>query len=121
MLRKHQGSELNQHIRVIQRLVPGRQHFIHNPIHLSSSISPTRGALILQNDLGRLPAAASFSGWCSFWIEHLPGFITKLRLSLSPVPPFFALFFFFFLINSLSLEYVVQTCFPCFFFCKYPK
>lgn len=40
MSRKHQGSELNQHIRVIQRLAPGRQRFTHNPIHLSSSTSP---------------------------------------------------------------------------------
>lgn len=86
MFRKHQGSELNQHIRVIQRLVPGRQHFIHNPIHLSSSISPLV-ALLLQNDLGHLPAAASFSGWCSFLIEHWPEFLTKLRLNLYAVLP----------------------------------
>lgn len=92
MLRKHQGSELNQHIRVIQRLVPGRQHFIHSPIHLSSGISPLVG-LLLQNDLGHLPATASFSGWRSFLIEHWPEFLTKLRLSLSAVPPFFAPFF----------------------------
>lgn len=43
MFRKHQGSELNQHIRVIQRLVPGRRHFIHDPIHLSGSVSPPVG------------------------------------------------------------------------------
>lgn len=43
MFRKHQGSELNQHIRVIQRRVPGRQHFTHNPIHLSSRIFPLVG------------------------------------------------------------------------------
>lgn len=40
MFRKHPGSELNQRIRVIQKLVPGRQHFIHNPIYPSRSIFP---------------------------------------------------------------------------------
>lgn len=40
MFRKHGGLKSNQHIRVIQRLVPRRQHFIHNPIHPSRSISP---------------------------------------------------------------------------------
>lgn len=89
MFRKHQGSELNQHIRVIQRPVPGRQHFSHNPIHLSGSISPPVGPPPTEW-FGTLPAASSFSGWGSFLIEHWPEFLTKLRLNLSAVLPFFA-------------------------------
>lgn len=74
MFRKHQGSELNQHIRVIQRLVPGRQHFIHNPIHLSSSISPLVGP----------PSTEWFGTFASysqfFWLVLIPDW-TLARVS----------------------------------------
>lgn len=62
MFKKHQGSELNQHIRVIQRLVPGRQRFIHNPIHPSRSISP----LVGPRSTERFGMSASCSQF--FWL-----------------------------------------------------
>lgn len=45
MFRKQGGWKFNQHIRIIQRLVPRRQHFSHHPIHPSRSISPPPASL----------------------------------------------------------------------------
>lgn len=92
MFRKHGGWKFNQHIRIIQRLVPRRQHFSHHPIQPSRSISPPL-ALPSQDVLGHLPAAASFSGLCSVLIVHWPGFTITVRLSLSVVPVSFTLSF----------------------------
>lgn len=92
MFRKHGGWKFNQHIRIIQRLVPRRQHFSHYPIHASRSIFPPP-ALPSQDVLGHLPATASFSGPCSVLIVHWPGFTITVRLSWSVVPVSFTLSF----------------------------
>lgn len=115
MFRKHQGSELNQHIRVIQRLVPGRQHFIHNPIHPSSSISPRVG-----------PHSTEWSGTfasCNpcFWLVltldwTLARVYTQMQIQLICHPPSFAP-----CLSSFHRTSVVHTHFPYFFFCFYPK
>lgn len=85
MFRKHGSSKFNQHIRVIQSLVPRRQCVSHNPIHPSRGISPLQ-ALTSQDGLGHLPTAVSFSGSGSVLIVHWPGFTTAARLSLCAAP-----------------------------------
>lgn len=106
MFRKHQGSQLNQHIRVIQRLVPGRHHFIHNPIHLSSSISPLVG-----------PCTTEWSGTFAnyspfFWLVlildwTLARVYNQTRLSLSATPPFFAPCFSFLFPKNISCAHTL--------------
>lgn len=66
MFRKHQGSELNQHIRVIQRLVPGRQHFIHSLIHPSGGTPPLVGSPSSEQ-FGTLASCSQF-----FWLVFVP-------------------------------------------------
>lgn len=92
MFRKHGHSKFNQHIRLIQRLVPRRQHFSHNPIHPSRSI-PHPGP--------HFPGC--FAHLCqlkSVFLAHAIlvlhcGFTTTARLSLSTAPLLFLLSIFF--------------------------
>lgn len=96
MFRKHQGSELNQHIRVIQRLVPGRQCFIHNPIHPSRSISSLLGPSSTEW-FGTFASCSQF-----FWLMLILDYTLARVYDQSQVQPVyypFLLCFFLFLRN----------------------